>query len=144
MINSDEKILFFTFLNPTIIEKFLIKSHLKKPFHLPWRICVKNEIVENIKSYDLPDNYIGIHYRNTDIKLILIRLQKKYNSKNLFIATDDSEALSKFKDHFGNDYKIYQLTDPMKLNPGQKNIHYSNPDKDKLTINTLIDTYYHI
>ena len=105
-------------------------------------IKVKQEILNIIKEYPVIQNYIGVHYRNTDIKnninIIINNISKnKYN--NIYLATDDSTAYDKLKAAFPN-HNIYQYTKP--INSNGLPIHYAFDDKYKLTLNLLIDLYF--
>jgi hypothetical protein len=109
-------------------------------------IKVKPEIMNIIKEKESLNNYIGIHYRNTDIKndlnnfINLIKNNKKYNNiNNIYLATDDITAYDKFKCALPN-HTIYQYTQP--INSNGKPIHYTNNDKYNLVLNLLIDIYF--
>ena len=105
-------------------------------------IKVKPEILNIIKDYPIIQNYIGVHYRNTDIKNninIIINNISKYKYNNIYLATDDSTAYDKIKAAFPN-HNIYQYTKPINSN-GQP-IHYKYDDKYKLVLNLLIDLYF--
>lgn len=91
------------------------------------------------------EKYVSIHYRNTDkknnfddFKKKIILANKKYKIYNFFIATDDYEALKKFKSiNKKNTFK--RITIPDK---GIKNLHYSDIDKYKLLVNLMKDMFY--
>jgi hypothetical protein len=105
-------------------------------------IKIKPEILNIIKNYPIIQNYIGVHYRNTDIKtninIIINNISKnKYN--NIYLATDDSSAYDKLKAAFPN-HNIYQYTKP--INTQGEPIHYKYDDKYKLVLNLLIDLYF--
>ncbi len=105
-------------------------------------IKVKHEILKIIKEKPSIENYIGIHYRNTDIKTnlndIILKVSKnKYN--NIYLATDDYSAYDKLKAAFPN-YNIYQYTKP--INSHGNPIHYAYDDKYILVLNLLIDLYF--
>jgi hypothetical protein len=105
-------------------------------------IKVKPEILDIIKEKPSIDNYIGIHYRNTDIKTNLnsiINNISKYKYNNIYLATDDSSAYDKLKSAFPN-YNIYQYTKP--INSNGIPIHYAYDDKYNLVLNLLIDLYF--
>ncbi len=106
-------------------------------------IKVKKEIVDKIKEYPSINNYIGVHYRNTDIQTNLnniinnIKKYSKYN--NIYLATDDSTAFDKLKSAFPN-HNIYQYTKP--INSNGLPIHYNTENKYYLVLNLLIDIYF--
>ena len=105
-------------------------------------IKVKDEILLKIKEYIKIDNYIGIHFRNTDINNdinFFINEVKKYNYNNIYLATDDSTAFDKFKKALPN-HNIYQYTKPIAAN-GEP-IHYAEENKYNLILNVLIDIYF--
>ena len=105
-------------------------------------IKVKDEIVSIIKEYIKIDNYIGVHYRNTDIQNNFndfINSIKKLNYTNIYLATDDSTAYDKFKNALPN-HTIYQYTKPKAAN-GEP-IHYAEENKYNLVLNILIDMYF--
>ncbi len=105
-------------------------------------IKVKSEIIDIIKNKSLIANYIGVHYRNTDIKTdlgIIINNIKKYKYNNIYLATDDISAFNKIKLALPN-HTIYQYSIPID-SKGQP-IHYANKDKYNLVLNLLIDIYF--
>ncbi len=105
-------------------------------------IKVKDEILNKIKEFNEINNYIGVHFRNTDIDSNFndfINSIKKYNYTNIYLATDDATAYNKFKLALPN-YNIYQYTKPIAAN-GEP-IHYAENDKYKLILNLLIDIYF--
>ncbi len=106
-------------------------------------IKVKDNIIHKIKTeYAEIDNYIGVHFRNTDIKndidALIIEI-RKHKYTNVYLATDDYKAYDKLKTHLPN-HNIYQYTKP--INANGKPIHYNNDNKYILTLNTLIDIYF--
>ncbi len=105
-------------------------------------IRVKPEIINIIKEKPSIDNYIGVHYRNTDIKTdlsVIINSIKKYKYNNIYLATDDFSACNKIKLALPN-HTIYQYTIPIDSNGFP--IHYANKDKYNLVLNLLIDIYF--
>jgi hypothetical protein len=107
-------------------------------------IKVKNDIINKIKEeFNSLNNYIGVHFRNTDIKndiSIIIKEIKNYPEyNNIYLATDDYSAYDKLKLELPN-YNIYQYTKP--FNSNGKPIHYSDNDKYRLVFNTLVDIYF--
>ena len=106
-------------------------------------IKVKPEIVNIIKEKPMIDNYIGVHFRNTDIKnnidQIIIEIKKHSNYTNIYLATDDYKAYEQLKLALPN-HNIYQYTKP--INANGKPIHYTETNKYNLVLNLLIDIYY--
>ncbi len=107
-------------------------------------IKVNNTIIEKIKSdYEDINDYIGVHFRNTDIKnnidVIINEIKKYPKYRNVYLATDDYKAYDNFKKHLPN-HNIYQYTKP--INANGKPIHYNNDNKYILILNTLIDIYF--
>ena len=98
--------------------------------------------IETINKYK---PYISVHFRNTDMKNSINnfikkirKISKKYNIKNIFIATDDFFAFDRFKDFLPrlNFFKICNIP-----NCDGKNMHYHFSNKDELIKNTLKDLY---
>jgi hypothetical protein len=105
-------------------------------------IKVKSEIINKIKEFKEINNYIGVHFRNTDIQSDFndfINKIKKYNYNNIYLATDDATAYNKFKLALPN-HTIYQYTKPIEAN-GEP-IHYAENNKYKLIFNLLVDIYF--
>jgi hypothetical protein len=105
-------------------------------------IKVKSEIIELIKKYDPIDNYIGVHFRNTDIKNDINKIINdilKHSYKTIYLATDDCNAFDIMKSRLPN-HNIIQYTKP--IDSKGKPIHYINDDKYTLIINILIDIYF--
>lgn len=145
IINSNEKYLLFSKLNRSLFDRLLHRLYLTKFPHFPWHIRVKDEIVETIRSEMIADKYVGVHFRNTDIRNDIETFIKKIRKIGLsivYLATDDYFAFGRFKDSLGDKYTIIQYTKPIRLKEGAANIHYCNPDKDKIIMNALIDTYH--
>lgn len=133
IFKSEEVVIFFTYL-----KKGLGKKN--------WRIKVKEDIVNKIKSLpEIKEDYIGFHFRNTDMKNDITELCQKIlnytnETKILYLATDDSTALEKIKKILPSDIKIIQYTKPYAA--GGKNIHYGNPNKEEVIFNSLVDIYF--
>ena len=109
-------------------------------------IRINRNILNYVKSRQIYSKYLGIHYRNTDLKtnfdLIVQQAQQKLKENKdiniIYFATDHFDSIKKFKNYFSNYIFIY-YTIPYKNIT--KNIHYSNPNKKELHTNLLIDMY---
>ncbi len=105
-------------------------------------IKVKPEIVNIIKEKPMIENYLGVHFRNTDIKNDInniINLIKKNKYNNIYLATDDASAYNKIKLALPT-HNIYQYTKP--INANGEPIHYAEKNKYNLILNILIDIYF--
>ncbi len=106
-------------------------------------IKVKENIINIIKEHSNIENYLGVHFRNTDIKnnidQLIIEIRKYSNYTKIYLATDDYKAYEQLKKAFPN-HTIYQYTKP--INANGKPIHYNNDNKYILILNTLIDIYF--
>ena len=105
-------------------------------------IKVKPEIINLIKENPVIENYIGVHFRNTDIKndiSNIINSIKNQNYNNIYLSTDDATAFDKLKLALPN-HKIYQYTKP--VNANGEPIHYAEKNKYNLILNLLIDMYF--
>tara|TARA_A100001015_G_C15008974_1_gene722090 strand:+ start:169 stop:984 length:816 start_codon:yes stop_codon:yes gene_type:complete len=102
-----------------------------------------NTYIKNIlkSKYKLSQNYIAVHFRNTDRNNdinIFINEIKKYKDYLIYIATDDIKAIDIFKKNL-IDYNILYYNKPFDANG--KNIHFNNPDKDNVIMSVLIDMF---
>jgi hypothetical protein len=111
------------------------------------QIVVNKSIVDEIKKKGKIDNYIGVHYRNTDMKHDMsdfIHMINKninlYGLNKIYLSTDDHTAKKRLESLLDSKYEIIQFTEPIDNNG--KNIHYGNPNKDEVIMNSLIDIYY--
>jgi hypothetical protein len=106
-------------------------------------IKVNDTIMNKIKEYEEINNYIGVHFRNTDIKndidKLITEIKKHPKYTNIYLATDDYKAYELLKIALPN-HNIYQYTKP--INANGKPIHYNNNNKYILILNTLIDIYF--
>lgn len=110
-----------------------------------WYIKVNKNIVDEISANKISEKYIGIHYRNTDMKHELetfiseiFKLSDQINV--IYLGTDDYTASDRLNKLIGDKFRIIQYTKPYD-NQG-RNIHYGNPNKDEVIMNSLIDTYH--
>lgn len=110
-----------------------------------WFIKVNKDIVDIISANKINEIYIGVHYRNTDMKHNLedfvpqiLKLSKV--CQTIYLGTDDHTAFSKLNNLLNNKFKIIQYTKP--IDAKGHNIHYGNPNKDEVIINALIDMYH--
>ena len=111
---------------------------------------LQNEILYHIfdntnKIIEKNNNYISVHFRNTDlknnIKQYIIKINKLcliHKIKNVFIATDDHFAFKTFQ-KFLPKLNFFRFQEPQNFNG--KNIHYHTENKDLLIKNTLSDLY---
>lgn len=112
-------------------------------------IKVQQNIMEKIKTYNIQDNYIGVHFRNTDLKnnvgnftKQIKNLSNKTKIQKVYLATDDFQAYDKFKQSLPN-FEIVTFTKPYSDNGKPvKTTHYSNPDKYNQIFGTLLDIYF--
>lgn len=130
IINED--IIYYSWLNSSVTRSFDIK------------VC--STILQLFNKQKITKPYIGIHYRNTDMETNINTIIETFykatinsNIKNVYIATDDFKAFSKFKDKLGNHFNVFQYTCPP--NNEWVNIHYGNPNKKEVVMNALIDLY---
>jgi hypothetical protein len=113
--------------------------------NIPWQIKANKNIVDKISTHKINGKYIGVHFRNTDAKNTLesfipkiMEYSKQINT--IYLGTDDYAAFDRLNKLLENKFKIIQYTKP--FNAGGKNIHYSNPNKDEVIMNALIDMYH--
>jgi hypothetical protein len=110
---------------------------------IPYYIKVKPDILDKIYNYkQITDKYIGVHFRNTDIKTNineLIGRLKNINCNTIYLATDDIYAFDIIQKELQNKI-IIQYSKPFDGNG--KPIHYTEPDKYKLILNLLVDIYF--
>ena len=111
---------------------------------------LNNDILESIyeKTHPFIDTYkkyISVHFRNTDMKnniqLFVEKIRTAYqktNIKNIFLATDDYQALDHFKHSLPTLHFFTLFNVP---NCEGKNIHYHYHDKKELVLHTLFDLY---
>jgi len=108
-------------------------------------IGIKPEILKQIKdNYNIENEYIGVHFRNTDrVNNInnYINIINSYNNINttVYLATDDYNAFDMISKSISHN-KIIQFSKPYNNNGGP--IHFSNVDKKELVMNLLIDMYF--
>ena len=108
-------------------------------------IKCNKEIKNKLKEYKVNEKYIGVHFRNTDrandINIFIGKL-KFYKDYKIYIATDDYNALDIFKNEL-KDYDFFYYFEP--YNANGENIHFNDPNKDKIVMSLLVDMYmlYH-
>lgn len=108
-------------------------------------IKCNDDIKQKLKEYKIDEKYVGVHFRNTDrsndINIFINKL-KFYKDYKIYIATDDFNALYIFKNEL-KDYNIFYYFEP--YNAHGENIHFNDPDKDKIVMSILVDMYmlYH-
>jgi len=135
LLENNDKIIYFTYMKGNVDD-------------MPWYIKVNKNIVDKISNNKISESYIGVHLRNTPDKTneIIDFIPKIQNlsltSNMVYFATDDCEAFDKLNKLLGSEFKIIQYTKPIKVPEGEKNIHYSNPNKDEIIMNALIDMYH--
>ena len=112
--------------------------------------CFNNETFTQVKTDSIEkSNTLGVHVRRTDHARHGELLSDEYyflkidenlksgNYDNIFLATDDSDVVLKFKTRYGD--KIFWNEDITRLN-GNIGIHYSNqPNKEKLAYDVMRD-----
>lgn len=140
MISSKEDIIFFSYW-----KRLSNEEQIKD-----WKIKVNQNIINEIEQLStIEGDYIGFHFRNTDMKHDLEELSKQVlyyteNIKTVYFSTDDITSLDKFKKIIPEDIEVLQYTIPQQQPDKDigKGIHYSNPNKHEVIMNTLIDMYY--
>lgn len=104
-------------------------------------IKCNDDIKQKLKEYKVDEKYIGVHFRNTDrsndINIFINKL-KFYKDYKIYIATDDFNALEIFKNKL-KDYNIFYYFEP--YNANGENIHFNDPDKEKVIMSILVDMY---
>lgn len=108
-----------------------------------WYISLKPEIYKSI-GQKIKQPYIGLHYRNTDIKNDLNQLIDnidKYGINKIYFATDDYNGRNKLDVLLGDKYEILQFTSPPQTEL-DLNIQLFGVDKHISIINALIDLYH--
>ena len=104
-------------------------------------IKCNNDIQNKLKKYKINEDYIGVHFRNTDRYNdinIFIKKIRMYKDYKIYIATDNINALHKFKTEL-KDYNIFYYFEP--YDAKGENIHFNNPDKDNVIMSILVDMY---
>lgn len=122
-------------------------SYMTRGIQSPnFEIKIAPKILAQLSKQKITTPYIGVHYRNTDkktdfnsIKNEIIKASTSSNIKNIYLATDDGNAFEAFKNDLGKNYNVFRYTVP--FSNGCKNVHYGNPNKHEVTMNSLIDIY---
>ena len=107
-------------------------------------VSVKSELMPEISKNPIKENYIGVHYRNTDRRTNLGKIinqikELKTKIRTVYLGTDDAKAYDKFT-RLLPDYEIIQYTKPIDLDG--RNIHYGNKDKNEVIMTSLIDMFH--
>ena len=121
---------------------------------------LKTEFVRLLGSEDAGRYTIGVHYRGTDFKRgynnhpVMVEtsqlisevhqlLDSDVKYKQIFLATDDDEAVDVFRSEFGN--KVYLFSDVYRDEGGDESIAFSMSDREnhkyKLCLEVLRDQY---
>jgi hypothetical protein len=104
-------------------------------------VRVNNDTLNKLKLLKFNDNYIGVHFRNTDRVNnydVYVKKLQQYINKRIYLATDDYKAYDYFKNKLPN-HNIVRYTKPQDL--GGKCLHFNCSDKERQVFNTLIDMY---
>lgn len=125
------------------IEFYMSSGNILKNIHRS--IQVRPEIVKLIKKYGKLNNYIAVHFRNTDISnekvYFIMRINKLLKMfpqiKTVYLATDDSTAYDIFLRKLKVNVVRRTIPEPVKLN-----LHYGCKNKYKELLNCLIDCYF--
>lgn len=128
-------------------------THNMKPFsrnnknYIRVRKDITKKIINRLPKELKNKKYIGVHYRNTDIKTPkeqvmkkILETSKKTGIKNVYFATDDFNAYENFKEEL-KEINFYRSCIPIKLENGKNNIHYGTEDKKKVVMDCLTDLY---
>jgi hypothetical protein len=109
-------------------------------------LAKKKNIIKAVQTGRLIEPYIAVHYRNTDLKndfaafvKTIDEASKEYGINNVYIASDDFHALSRFGLALPK-LEVTGFTAPEKNFKGN-NIHYGTKDKDKVIMDCLLDLY---
>jgi len=111
-----------------------------------YNIQINERIIKMLFEEEaINEQYISIHFRNTDIQNNIDLFLKKYeeiksitNINTLYISSDFNETYDIFLNKFPS-VKIIRKTIPEK---GIKNLHYSKCDKFKEIYECIRDIYY--
>jgi hypothetical protein len=112
--------------------------------------CFDNEPFKAAKEKSIEkSNSLGVHVRRTDHarhgeflndEYYFLKIDENLNTgkyDNIFLATDDSSVVLKFKNRYGD--RIFCNEDITRLN-GNTGIHYSDqPNKEKLASDVMMD-----
>jgi len=108
------------------------------------RSCLVKPVITDVyhDRYDsISKPYISVHVRNTDrvsdVDSFIETNLNEFQEKNIFLATDDAEAITKFKSRFAD--KVYTFSDipivvPDKIGK-RHGIHYNHKKIDSQTFN---------
>jgi len=95
----------------------------------------------------LPENYTAVHVRNSDYKsdvpLFIHEHKDIIKNDNIFLATDDTQSIQLFKEHFTNVFTFTKINDSKKMCHGKvEGIHHiirSDKDHEQFNIDTVSD-----
>lgn len=111
-------------------------------FHIVKYIRCNANIIKILnEKYKIDEQYVAVHFRNTDrfnnINDFINKI-KQYKQKKIYIATDDAKAITIFKEKLVN-YNLIYYNEPPDFNG--ENIHFNNPDKDQVVMSIIIDMF---
>ena len=114
-----------------------------KQFQGYYDLHVKEDIYSKLKKEIIPDKFISLHFRNTDIKnnieFFINKVKKiKTDIKDIYLASDDFDAFSRLKEGLPN-FNIIRNTVPAK---NIRNLHYSHNNKYEEIYDCLRDIYF--
>lgn len=112
------------------------------PDNIEWFIRVNKNVSRFLGKYKVPSPYVGIHFRNTDMKSEIDMffeevLKYKGKTKTAYLASDDYHAIDKFRDAIGSEFEFITFTRPSDYKG--KSVHYSNANKDEVILTALLD-----
>jgi len=113
--------------------------------NIPWYIKVKSDVINKISINKITGKYIGVHYRNTDMKhdleSFVSEIYKYYpECDTIYLGTDDYTAFDRLSVLLEYKFNIIQYNKP--YNNNGYSIHYGNPNKDEVIMTSLIDMYH--
>jgi len=116
------------------------RSHQISPY-----IQIKKSIMVRLEEEVPLQNYIALHFRNTDLgnklKPFIRRLKstvKKTGIRKVYLASDDFHAFDEIRAALP-EVELIRKTVP---GTGIENLHYRSPDKEKEIYEAIRDCYY--